>query len=439
MEKKVKRMYKGFSSHFSCRGFRYKVGETYEEDGTPLVCVSGFHACPNPLDVLTHYGDIIKDRFGIVELLGSTDESSDHSKMCSNKIKIVEEISYKELLRKGIAYQKSMCDKLKKPDVSKAEIIDNQFRSCMDKMITPDVYRHLESKDDDAAIIMKHSALMLSTYGLKANIRVLTGKALSVYGEQSIVDAGAFCENLNILASNCVVSSKSDQSYTNINGYQNRVMLDAKNVGVFVGGASNKIVVKGDYNSIISRGMRNYISVASRASEIISTGVRTNMSIEVKDVKVMSTGDSSHAVVDGASATIASMGECAKVSTLQSYATIFSSGGDSQIFAGGNCSEVMVTGYNSSIVSEGNDTKIYCSGNYCSIISSGENCIITTLGYKCCVKAKVGTMLNMLNYDSLSRTPNRVLTAMVDGENIKEDCLYVAIDGEFKQVDEPYL
>lgn len=439
MEKKVKRMYKGFSSHFSCRGFHYKVGETYEMDSAPLACVSGFHACANPLDVLIHYGDIIKDRFGIVELLGSTNESYDHSKVCSNKIKIVEEISYKELLRKGIAYQKSMCDKLEKPSISKADVLDNQFKSCKDEMITPGVYRHLTSNDDDAEIVVKDSATMLSTYGQRANIKVLTGKALSVYGEKSIVDAAAYCEELNILASNCEVSSRSDQSKIIVNGYQNKVKLDAQNTGVFIGGAGNKVVVKGNYDSVISRGMRNHISVASRTSEVISTGVRTIMTIEESDAKVISTGDSSHAVVDGASATIASMGECAKVSTLQSYATIFSYGGDSQVFAGGNGSQVMVTGYNSSIVSEGDDTQIFCSGNYCSIISRGGNCTIITLGYKCCVKAKVGTKLIMHSYESISRIANRILTAMVDDENIKEDCFYVAIDGEFKQVDEPYL
>lgn len=439
MEKRVKRMYKGFSSHFSCRGFRYKVGETYEMDSAPLACVSGFHACANPLDVLTHYGDIIKDRFGIVELLGSTNESYDHSKVCSNKIKIVEEISYKELLRKGIAYQKSMCDKLEKPSVSKASYIDNQFKSCVDSIPTPGVYRHLTSNDDNAEIVVKDSATMLSTYGQKANIKVLIGKALSVYGEKSIVDAGGCCEELNILASNCDVSSKSEQSKINVNGYQNRVKLDAKNTGVFIGGAGNEVVVKGNYNSVISRGIRNHISVASRTSEVISTGVRNIMTIEESDAKVISTGDSSHAVVDGASATIASMGECAKVSTLQSYATIFSYGCDSQVFAGGNCSQIMVTGYDSSIVSEGDDTQIFCSGNYCSIISRGGNCTIITLGYKCCVKAKVGTKLIMHSYESISRIANRILTAMVDDENIKEDCFYVAIDGEFKQVDEPYL
>ena len=44
--------YKGFDKDLQCRGFQYKVGETFEEKGTIKACESGFHFCENPFNVL---------------------------------------------------------------------------------------------------------------------------------------------------------------------------------------------------------------------------------------------------------------------------------------------------------------------------------------------------------------------------------------------------
>ena len=35
--------YKVFNPDWTCRGFKYQVGETYEEDINPSVCDRGFH------------------------------------------------------------------------------------------------------------------------------------------------------------------------------------------------------------------------------------------------------------------------------------------------------------------------------------------------------------------------------------------------------------
>lgn len=46
--------YKGFNKDMTCRGFKYKVGEEYEEDKV-VVCDSGFHACEYPSDCFKYY------------------------------------------------------------------------------------------------------------------------------------------------------------------------------------------------------------------------------------------------------------------------------------------------------------------------------------------------------------------------------------------------
>ena len=42
---KIIRGYKVFNSDWTCRGFQFEVGKTYEEDVTPLCCERGFHFC----------------------------------------------------------------------------------------------------------------------------------------------------------------------------------------------------------------------------------------------------------------------------------------------------------------------------------------------------------------------------------------------------------
>lgn len=46
--------------------FQYEIGKEYKEDKADL-CHCGFHACENPLDVLSYYNNI-DDKFCEVEL-----------------------------------------------------------------------------------------------------------------------------------------------------------------------------------------------------------------------------------------------------------------------------------------------------------------------------------------------------------------------------------
>lgn len=48
------KVYKGFDKDLTCRGFKYEIGETYEEENADL-CSAGFHACEAPLDVFGYY------------------------------------------------------------------------------------------------------------------------------------------------------------------------------------------------------------------------------------------------------------------------------------------------------------------------------------------------------------------------------------------------
>jgi hypothetical protein len=94
--------YKGFDKDLKCRGFQYEVGKEYEEP-TASCCNRGFHACENPLDVLSYY-DPVNSRFCEVEQDGDIDKSDDDSKVASSKIKINTEIGLSGLINAGVKF-----------------------------------------------------------------------------------------------------------------------------------------------------------------------------------------------------------------------------------------------------------------------------------------------------------------------------------------------
>ena len=90
--------YKAFNSDWTCRGFQYRVGETYEMNSEPKICRTGFHLCKNPVDCFRHYGFWEDCKIAEIEALGEISEQHTEydSKCCTNKIKIVKELSLQD-------------------------------------------------------------------------------------------------------------------------------------------------------------------------------------------------------------------------------------------------------------------------------------------------------------------------------------------------------
>ena len=97
--------YKVFNSDWTCRGFQYKVGETYEMDEKPIICEQGFHFCRNLKDCFYFYPFCKDVKIAEVEALGEIDHNECYlrekiSKCCTNKIKILREIPFENLKTK---------------------------------------------------------------------------------------------------------------------------------------------------------------------------------------------------------------------------------------------------------------------------------------------------------------------------------------------------
>ena len=91
--------YKAFNNGLTCRGFKYEIGQTYEMDEKPEACKRGFHFCKSIADTCKYYDMSDDTRICRIEAIGDID-TDDDIKYCTNKIKILEEVS-EEWYKKG--------------------------------------------------------------------------------------------------------------------------------------------------------------------------------------------------------------------------------------------------------------------------------------------------------------------------------------------------
>ena len=113
---KKQKAFKAFNQDFTCRDFKYEVGKEYETAKPINPCSHGFHACKKPLDVLTYYPEIFKNKYAEVEQYGDLKEED--NKTVSSKIKIIAEISLKKLFNSHFKMIIDICKKSSEKNTS---------------------------------------------------------------------------------------------------------------------------------------------------------------------------------------------------------------------------------------------------------------------------------------------------------------------------------
>jgi hypothetical protein len=94
---KTLKAYKVFDSDWRCRGFQYEVGKTYSIKDQPVMCEKGFHACKKVSDCFSYYSFDPNNKVAEVKL-GGVILGEDDVKQCAQKITIIREISWNEML-----------------------------------------------------------------------------------------------------------------------------------------------------------------------------------------------------------------------------------------------------------------------------------------------------------------------------------------------------
>lgn len=88
--------YKVFNPDWTCRGKAYTCPGTFEEDVEPVACKSGMHFCKKAVDCFNYYK--LDSRNHIAEVIAHGTVVEKGNKCCTNKLEIVREIPWSELL-----------------------------------------------------------------------------------------------------------------------------------------------------------------------------------------------------------------------------------------------------------------------------------------------------------------------------------------------------
>ena len=88
--------YKVFNPDWTCRGKAYICPGIFEEDVEPVVCESGMHFCKKAIDCFNYYS--FDPRNHIAEVIAHGTVVGYNDKCCTNKLEIVREIPWTELL-----------------------------------------------------------------------------------------------------------------------------------------------------------------------------------------------------------------------------------------------------------------------------------------------------------------------------------------------------
>ncbi len=89
--------YKVFREDWTCRDKQYTCPGEFEEDVKPSVCAYGMHFCTKASDCFQYYEFNPDFHVCEVEAYGDVDEGDD--KCCTNKLRIIREISWNEVLQ----------------------------------------------------------------------------------------------------------------------------------------------------------------------------------------------------------------------------------------------------------------------------------------------------------------------------------------------------
>ena len=116
--------FKGFNKDLTCRGFQYKVGETYEEEKAEL-CQTGFHSCESPIACLQYYYPATSV-YHEVELEEVSNEKDTDTKRVGKKITIGAEIGIPEICSLTFEYVKDHCTNENNADAGKPATAGNR-------------------------------------------------------------------------------------------------------------------------------------------------------------------------------------------------------------------------------------------------------------------------------------------------------------------------
>lgn len=89
--------YKVFEPDWTCRGFQYEVGKSYEIDRPIEICKEGFHFCTALANCFKYYPFSSLVKIATIEAYGDITTENNY-KYCTDKIRILKELPWSEVI-----------------------------------------------------------------------------------------------------------------------------------------------------------------------------------------------------------------------------------------------------------------------------------------------------------------------------------------------------
>lgn len=254
--------YKGFDENLCCKEFQYEIGKEYVHKGKIECCMSGFHACTNPFDVLKYYGAGGKNRFCEVEQSGIIKSDNCDSKQSSSKIKIKAEIGRAGLFKAGVEWIKEETNPIpiiqnaeKKRNNSNNNSIQIGSKGDCDNIHSSSYNVKIGSIGDSARICSNGNSAQIGSSGNSTRI--------CSSGYDAMIGSSGYATH---------ISSSGDYAQIGSSGYYTKISSSGNSAIIGLNGDDAQISLSGDHSQIGSSGCSTKIGSSGDYAQIGSAG-----------------------------------------------------------------------------------------------------------------------------------------------------------------------
>ena len=220
--------YKGFKKGLICKDKQYAENTVFEEEKMK-VCESGMHFCPNPFNVLDHYGFVDENgsmnEFAEVEALADTD-TDDGKKYCTTKLKVGAKLSFAGFVK-----------------------------ACIDFVIENTQFEVEAEKNDENVICSKEK-----------------GAQIGSSGDYAQIGSSGYSAQIGSSGDSAQIGSSGDSAKIGSSGYSAQIGSSGDYAQIGSSGDSAKIGSSGDSAKIGSSGYSAQIGSSGDSAQIDSTG-----------------------------------------------------------------------------------------------------------------------------------------------------------------------
>ena len=260
--------YKGFEKNLQCRGFQYEIGKRYSISGDIKLCEKGFHACEFPMDAFYFY-DMFHSRFCEVKLSGKIDRDDYIVKACASKIKIVKELTLREMIMLNI----NMLNEYELPvelserikDVDAQENSDIELKDRYAKIVSMGNYACITSRSFFGARI--------GSSGLMAQINSI--------GNCANIGSSGNCAMIHSSGVSSSIGSSGDSAKIFSSGNEAKIGSIGKYASIYSEGSHASIASFGDNANVVSNGKYAEIQSSGNNCFICCSGLGSKVKAEV--------------------------------------------------------------------------------------------------------------------------------------------------------------